>query len=240
MEFLSQHIKIDASQPNNTHVYAMKRHPGTGLFVPELQSTVYHRKLFNDQIDIGVGTLMNINVPGGQHFSEIATFYAITTRDACISRCAVDAVERTIALKTVRFHSVDQSCFCFETSFFEWRFDGYPSDQVDSLWVRDTGSVAQWFETEYCEFIRPDTHGRTVVWTKEASLPATSGYCIGSPVGNGYVIASGSVLESYHGGTSSAPFDVLCREKCEAHTDCQYMSVFAETWDYLNLAHAKP
>lgn len=221
MEFLHRHLKIDPSQPNNTHVYAMKRDPGVGLFVPELQSTLYHRRLFEDKIDIGVGTLMNIDDPGGQHQSGIAAFYSIATRDACLSRCAVDAVERTVALKTVRFHSVDQSCFCFDAAFFEWRFDGYPTDEVDSLWIRDDGSVAEWFETEYCEFVRPDTHGRTIVWTKDAPLPASSGYCVGSPVGNGYVISSGSVFESYHEGTSSAPFDVLCREKCEAHGDCQ-------------------
>lgn len=33
---------------------------------------------------------------------------------------------------------------------------------------------------------------------------------------------------------------MLCRERCEAHGDCQYASVFAESFDYLNLQHVKP
>ena len=64
-------------------------------------------------------------------------------------------------------------------------------------------------------------HGRTLVWTKNTTRPGGEGWCQGSPVGGGYVISSGSVLESFHEGQSSAPFDVLCREKCEAHGDCQ-------------------
>jgi hypothetical protein len=58
--------------------------------------------------------------------------------------------------------------------------------------------------------------------------------------GLGYVISSGSVLESFHDGQSSAPFDVLCRKQCEAKEDCAYAHVFAETFAHLNLLHAVP
>lgn len=244
MEFLHRHLKIDPSQPNNTHVYAMKRDPGVGLFVPELQSTLYYRKLFEDQIDISTGTLANIDDPTNQFRSGIATFYAISTINGCLSRCAIDAVERIVALKSVRFNAVDQSCFCFDTSFFQWRADGYPNTDVDSLWIRDAGSASQWFETEYCEFVRADTvrararskpkplltalltllspspctqHGRTIVWTKNTSLPGGSGYCLGSPVGGGYILASGSLFESYHEGQSSA---VRCPHSPKHSHDC--------------------
>jgi hypothetical protein len=175
IEFLHRHLKIDPSQPNNTHVYAMKRDPGIGLFVPELQSTLYYRKLFEDQIDISTGTLANIDDPTNQFRSGIATFYAISTINGCLSRCAIDAVQRTVALKSVRFNAVDQSCFCFDTSFFQWRADGYPTTDVDSLWIRDTGSASQWFETEYCEFVRADTvRAHTQSNPKPPLLHATS------------------------------------------------------------------
>ena len=36
------------------------------------------------------------------------------------------------------------------------------------------------------------------------------------------------------------PFDVLCKEKCEEHGDCQYAHVFIESFDAINLMHAKP
>ena len=56
----------------------------------------------------------------------------------------------------------------------------------------------------------------------------------------GYVIKSGSVLTSYAKGQSSAPFDVLCKEECEAHVDCNYAHVFTETFEHHDLAHQKP
>ena len=203
LEFLHRHVKIDPSQPNNTHVFAMKRDIGNGLFIPELQSTLYHRRMWEEHIDIDVGTLMNIADAGNTKRSEIATFYSITTHKACLSRCAIDAVVRTVSLKSVRFHSVDQSCFCFDTSLFQWEFDGHPQDATESLWQRDEGSVAEFYEVEYCEFVRGDSHGRTLVWTKGTTLPGGEGWCQGSPAG-GYVISSGSVMESFHEGQSSA------------------------------------
>ena len=240
LEFLRRHIKIDPSLPNNTHVFAMKRDIGTGLFIPELQSTVYHRLLWEKHIDINVGTLLNIADAGNTRRSEIVTFYSVTTHNVCLSRCAIDAVRREVNLKTVRFHSVDQSCFCFDTSLFQWAFDSHTATDSESLWERDDGSVARWYEVDYCEFVRPETTGRVLTWSKDVMLPANTGWCPGSPVGGGYVISSGSVLSSYHEGVSSAPFDVLCQAQCEAHDDCQYAHVFAETFDYLNLVHAKP
>lgn len=54
------------------------------------------------------------------------------------------------------------------------------------------------------------------------------------------MIKSGSVLQSYANGQSSAPFDVLCKEQCEAHGDCNYAHVFVETFEHHDLAHLKP
>jgi len=148
LEFLSRHLKIGPNQPNNTHVYTMKRDVGIGLFVPELQSTIYHRKLWEEHIDADLGTLMNIADTSRAYRSNIVTFYSIKTKTICLSRCAIDAVSRQVAIKTVRFHSVDHSCFCFDNSLFQWGFD--------PIWNRDPGSVAEWYDVEYCEFVRPD------------------------------------------------------------------------------------
>ena len=158
LEFLHRHVKIHPSQPNNTHLFAMKRDEGVGLFIPELQSTLYHRKMWEEHIDADVGALINIATsPIPSQRSNIVTFYTISTLNSCLSRCSIDAVERITALKTVRFNPVDQSCFCFDTSLFQWVFDGYPTDSTQSIWNRDEGSAAEWYEVEYCEFVRPDT-----------------------------------------------------------------------------------
>jgi hypothetical protein len=177
-------------------VYAMKRDQGRGLFVPELQSTVFHLKLWEKHIDIGVGTLQNMPEVGMTEFSLIRTL------DRCLSRCARDAVEREVALETVRFDSSDDSCRCFEADLFHFDYD--------TEWVRDETSVAEWHRTAYCEFTRPDESGRTLIYSKRTELPTRSQFCVGSPVGMGYTLESSSVRESFHEGVSSAVRFAAC------------------------------
>jgi hypothetical protein len=196
MEFLHKFHKIADDQPRNTHVYAMKRDQGRGLFVPELQSTVFHLKLWEKHIDIGVGTLQNMPEVGMTEFSLIRTL------DRCLSRCARDAVEREVALETVRFDSSDDSCRCFEADLFHFDYD--------TEWVRDETSVAEWHQTAYCEFTRPDESGRTLIYSKRTELPTRSQFCVGSPVGMGYTLESSSVRESFHEGVSSAVRFAAC------------------------------
>jgi len=226
MAFLQKFHKIAEDQPRDAHVYAMKREQGRGLFVPELQSTVFHSKLWERHIDIGVGTLQNMNYAGATEL------YSTRTLDRCLSRCAIDAVRRRVALETVRFDPDLGTCFCFEMDFFKY--------EHDTEWIRDKNSTAEWHKVKYCEFTRPDESGRTLIYSKRTELPTKSQFCVGSPVGTGYTLESSSVRESFHEDVSSAPFDVLCRERCDARGDCASAAVFAETFDYLNLAHAKP
>jgi hypothetical protein len=250
LQFLEHFLKIPITEPNNTHVYAMKRDLGESYFVPELQSTIYYKKLWERYIDMDTNG-----------FAGKTELYTIRTLERCLAECAKDAVRGIKALATVRFDSAaPQSCFCFEFDLFEW---GY-----DDKWERDDASSAFWYKTQYCEFTRPDESGRTLIYSKSVTLPSSSPFCTGSPVGGGYALTSSSVRESFHDGVSSAvrfakrpdklfvlaqrsllcvsrfavvqPFDVLCRERCDARGDCAYASVFAETWDYLNLAHARP
>jgi hypothetical protein len=227
IEFLSRHVKIAANQDNNTHVFAIHRAPAPGYFVPELQSTVYHRQLWSADahIDIGLGTIFNVF-----DATRLERIYGVGTLNNCLARCGIHAVSNTRELKTIRFSAVDQSCFCFTLDLFEWTYEG--------LWIRDEGSSARWYQTTYCEFVRPDTVGRSLVWSKDVTPPAKQA-CVGSPAAAGYVIQSGSVLESFHDGESSTPFDVKCQWACQNDTQCQYAHVFMETFQYLDAIHQR-
>ena len=154
--------------------------------------------------------------------------------------CAAEAVANVRPIRSVRFDPVARNCYCFDDSLFQWTFDSF-DDPNNALWLLDPDTQAEWYEVKFCEFVRPDVHGRTLVWSKNLNPPGQAdGWCSGSPAGAGYVIQSGSVLNSYAQGQSAAPFDVLCKEKCEERSDCQSAHVFVETFEHHDLAHAKP
>ena len=233
MEFLHEWHHIPSNQPNNTHMFAMKKSVGHGLWVPRLQSTVYYHRMWQDEIDAPIGTLENAPELAG----KVHLFYSTLTRDACIELCASEAVNNQRAIRSVRFDPIARNCYCFDESLFQWKFDSF-DDPNNLLWVMDTASKAEWYEVKFCEFVRPDEHGRTMVWSKTLELPGQAdGWCSGSPAGTGarrmvppftsiplrlcaclpharacvryvsvagYVIKSGSVLTSYAKGQSSA------------------------------------
>lgn len=204
MEFLHEFMKIPSNQPNNTHVFAMKKDVGHGLWIPRLQSTVYSRRLFQSGIDVADNVLTSAPLLTG----KTHLFYAIFSADSCIEMCAVEAVNHKRYVKTARFDPVKRHCHCFDESLLEWRFDSI-DDPANLLWSR-LDTTTEWYDLTFCEFVRPDEHGRTMVWSKSLVAPGTSnGWCSGSPAGAGYVLNSGNVLASYQNGQSSAVSDPL-------------------------------
>lgn len=200
MEFLHEFHKIPSTQPNNTHIYAMKKSVGQGLWIPRLQSTLYYQRLWQSEVDADVAALDGVPALAG----VAHVFYELANLNACFERCANEAMANTRAVRTVRYDTGDRSCRCFDVSLFDWTFDALDATQ-NGLWHIRRESTAQWYEVKFCEFVRPDTSGHTLIWSKNLQLPGQSdGWCSGSPAGAGYVIKSGSVLDSYANGQSSA------------------------------------
>lgn len=221
MEFLHEFYKIPANQPNDTHVYAMKKDVGNGLWIPRLQSTLYYSKLWQTEIDAPQGSMDNAPALADKAY----LFYGVSSLTACFDRCAGQAVSAVRALRTVRFDPTDESCRCFDDSLFQWKFDSV-NDTDNQLWTRDGDSTAEWYEVKFCEFVRPDTvrtlirtththssgrcsktdmsttrlcpqHGRTMVWSKSLQLPGQAdGWCSGSPAGAGALTHTTSYILS--------------------------------------------
>jgi hypothetical protein len=212
MEWLHTFYKIPSNQPNDAHVYAMKKDVGNGLWIPRLQSTLYYSKLWQAEIDAPQGSMDNAPALA----TKAHLFYGVSSLSACLERCSDEAVSAVRALRTVRFDPADESCRCFDESLFQWKFDSN-DDPNNLLWTRDGDSTAQWYDVRFCEFVRPDTvrtptrtthththsfgrcsktdmsttrlcpqHGRTMVWSKSLQLPGQAdGWCSGSPAGAG-------------------------------------------------------
>tara|TARA_B110000444_G_C18749095_1_gene551804 strand:+ start:279 stop:890 length:612 start_codon:yes stop_codon:yes gene_type:complete len=183
MEFLHEFKKIDANQPNETHMFAMHKSVGNSHWAPRLQSTLYFADLWQPNIDLRT-------FPAGV---ARADFSNVWTLEACLEQCMANAMEEKKALRTVRYTGVwERSCFCFGESLLEWRFDS-TAEAGNMLWeVIETHT--RLYEVRACEFTRPDTHGRTMVWSKNAELPAHDhGWCTGSPAGLGKLSASRTI-----------------------------------------------
>ena len=152
MEFLHSFYKIPSNQPSETHVYAMKKDVGNGLWIPRLQSTLYYSKLWQSEIDAPQGTIDNAPALSG----KVHLFYSVSTLDKCFERCADEAVTAVRSIRTVRHDTLDESCRCFDDSLFDWKFDSN-DDPDNSLWMRDGDSTAEWYDVRFCEYVRPDT-----------------------------------------------------------------------------------
>jgi len=154
MEFLHEFYKIPSNQPNDTHVYAMKKDVGNAVWIPRLQSTLYYSKIWQE--GIGTPQLDTLeNAPALSQRMHVLNF-VVSRLSQCLELCADAAVSAVRALRTVRFDPTDKSCRCFDDSLFQWKFDSV-DDAGNQLWTRDGDSKAEFYETKFCEFVRPDT-----------------------------------------------------------------------------------
>ena len=152
MEFLHEFHKIPANQPNGTHVYAMKKSIGQGLWIPRLQSTLYYQRMWQAEIDAQQGVLDGAPALAGVGH----LFYDVSSLTACFERCADEAVAAVRPIRTVRYDARDQICRCFDVSLFAWTFDSI-DDSANALWYTSRGSTVEWYDVKFCEFVRPDT-----------------------------------------------------------------------------------
>ena len=169
LEFLHDFHKVDGAE--NAHVFAMQKFVGNGLWIPRLQSTTYYWRLFDE-------------LAFSDSFSDFGTTFGdatgISDHKKCIEQCTAAALEDARPLRTVSFDT--GTCLCYEESLLEWRFDSVDAGSL--AWKSDASTTEHYYAVKFCEFVRPDTHGRTMVWSKTADLPAEShGWCVGSPAG---------------------------------------------------------
>ena len=206
MEFLHEWHRIPSNQPNNTHMFAMKKSVGHGLWVPRLQSTVYYHRMWQDEIDAPIGTLENAPELAG----KVHLFYSTLTRDACIELCASEAVNNQRAIRSVR--SIRSLAIataltnrCSNGSLIPLTIrttalgDGHgqqgrmvrgqvrirPSDEVRgrawTLFAYPVGLTRPHASPPLGLVVQ---HGRTMVWSKTLELPEAE-VVLGSPAGTG-------------------------------------------------------
>ena len=181
LEWLHSYAPVPANQPNNTHVFAMKKDVGEGLWIPRLQSTLYYHRLWQREVDAAIGALTNAPALAG----KVHLFYSTLTAAACMELCAAEAVANVRTVRSVRFDPVARNCYCFDDSLFQWTFDSF-DDQNNALWLLDPDTQAEWYEVTFCEFVRPDSTGRALIWSKNLNPPGQAdGWCSGSPAGAG-------------------------------------------------------
>jgi len=194
LEVLHWHHKIEDSN-NLIMFFAMHKSLGRSRFIGAVQSTLYYERLFEPDID-------HSNVQNTLWWKKSIT--GKSTVNGCLDQCAIDSYYNESDLKAVRFEPgtptvPTASCDCFHDNMY--------GQQHRGQWKRVPDSNVQWFATTFAFLVRPDTHGRSMVWNRQFDK-----WYHGSPVGAGYILSSESVLQSYQLGQSSTPFDLLCRE----------------------------
>ena len=166
LEWLHSYAPVPANQPNNTHVFAMKKDVGEGLWIPRLQSTLYYHRLWQHEIDAAIGALTNAPALAG----KVHLFYSTLTAAACMELCAAEAVANVRPIRSVRFDPVARNCYCFDDSLFQWTFDSF-DDPNNALWLLDPDTQAEWYEVKFCEFVRPDESGRASCGPRTSTRP---------------------------------------------------------------------
>jgi hypothetical protein len=237
LEFLRDHFgaRIPTNGTDYVHVFALDATLFESLFVPEVQGTIYYEPMWTDHLDFD-GVLATAPV------TIASTSFALATRDECLAKCAIDAVSRAAALRSVRFAATPKSvgtvdafwCQCFE--------DRLLLPEHSAAWKRlpdfpaDTSLHVEFFDVRLCQFVR--ANAASIVWSKTSIAPnPESGYCRGSLVGGGQTIET-VTIDTLHG--AAQPFDSLCRARCQDDPSCQFAHVFDSTFDSLNLLHAQP
>lgn len=175
IEFLHGFTKINVNENTETMMFAMKKDVGKGLWIPQLQSTVYSHRTWQSEIDAELDTLQSLQSIG---LTQVDLYYSVASAERCIELCAIEAVTNRRPAKACRFDPVAINCYCFTESMLHWHFDSH--------WKHIQDSQAEWYELKYCDRVRPDEHGKSLIWSKTAEVPATAdGWCQGSPAGGG-------------------------------------------------------
>lgn len=196
-------------------LYVVGNQVHQGHYYGEAQSTVYHARILNDEY-VFTG-----------NYAPIHTAQNIYTADRCFEECGTNA---GLELKTIQFMPVVGRCFCYQEDF------QLASEGIH--WMRrTTEDLQQHFRADFCPNVRVGSE-RSLVWSKSANKT-----CPGDPVISGFTLGSHSLLSSVDTSgseDSSVPFDVRCASLCEQDERCEMSHIFAQTFDFLDLANRKP
>jgi len=152
LEVLHWHTKIEDSN-NLTMFFAMQKSLGRSRFIGAVQSTLYYERLFEPDID-------HNDVRNTLWWQKSIT--GMSTVNGCLDQCAIDSYYNESELKAVRFVPVfgnSGQCDCFHDNMYGQKHRGQ--------WLRVRDSNVQWFATTFAFLVRPDTHGKSLVWNKQ-------------------------------------------------------------------------
>ena len=208
-------LEPEAKYREHVQLFAVHRKHENWHFITSLQSSVYYWRSVGEGFYWEEADLNEIR-------SQRA--YASTRRE-CIVWCATD---QKGALRGVvfKYDLGGQNCHCLLESPMHI---GY-----DANWRYDPAKEWEWFDARFCYRVRGASE-RSLVYSR------TNGdFCPGVPVSSGMVLASGSILSSVDTGSSTTPFDVACRARCDADPQCEVAHVTLETFGFHQLIHALP
>ena len=152
LEVLHFHHKIEDSN-NLIMFFAMQKSLGKSRFIGSVQSTLYYERLFEPDID-------HNDVRNTLWWKESVT--GKSTVNGCLDQCAIDSYYDDFELKAVRFAQTNKTtadCDCYIGNMYQQQHRGQ--------WERVRDSNVQWFATTFAFLVRPDTHGKSLVWNKQ-------------------------------------------------------------------------
>ena len=152
LEVLHLHHKIEDSN-NLTMFFAMQKSLGRSRFIGAVQSTLYYERLFEPDID-------HNDVRNTRWWQKSIT--GMSTVNGCLDQCAIDSYYNESELKAVRFAPTNKTtadCDCFHDNMYGQKHRGQ--------WERVRDSNVQWFATTFAFLVRADTHGTSMVWSKQ-------------------------------------------------------------------------
>ena len=221
------------------NIYAVHRRVGHGLWLPTLQTTVFHAAIAPTPkfgLDAGFSA---------DHFLSDAI--NVGDADACLKECAVRHGRDVKTVGYGRLALVQENngvwthggtdaadalrCRCLGADFTDLHLDGAWYMAHSSAYEDD----AVFYRVQVCPSVREAGNGRSVVYDK----PSQS-VCVGTPIGAGMILESRSVLEATDPGDDVLASDSKCVARCDAVADCALAQSFLESWTVHQLAHAKP
>ena len=165
----------------------------------------------------------------------------VATREACLRECALhggsddpDTLRKRQAVKTMLYNASGGACVCTTTDWLD------PSNDEHIEHFDDTNAAPEVYRVQFCAGVAGGS-SRSVVYRKQTNASADPlPVCHGMPVGAGMILSNGSIFFSEDPGSVTRPVDLQCRATCDANPDCAIAHSMIETFEYHQLAHAKP
>ena len=219
------------------NLYAVQRHEWASHFVDTQQSSVFYARALEP------GYIL-VNEAVGADMGNIYVYKAggVATREACLRECALhggsddpDILRKRQAVKTMVHQRSMGACICTTTDWLDPQYDDLLEHDLD-----DADDPPEVYRVQFCAGVAGGS-SRSVVYRKQTNASADPlPVCHGMPVGAGMILSNGSIFFSEDPGSVTRPVDLQCRAACDANPDCAIAHSMIETFEYHQLAHAKP